>query len=385
MQPSIGATLHVRSTRVLDDGEVRAGAVAVEVRADRAVVTALDPAQVQDVEVLDVGDALLAPAPLDVHIHGAGGHAVPPDGEAVRLDAALAAGIASARWDRHLPVPIEWLATLPIPAIPARDPADDLHRAATSIAASEGSWCVGLRLEGTFLSPAKAGVWPPAGLREPDVTLLEELDAAARAGGVPLRIVDVAPELPGALDLITRARELGIVVSLAHSDATHPQALAAIDAGASLATHLWNAMRPVTHRDPGIVAAALTDPRVTCELNCDGVHLHPATIALSIAASGRGRWVAISDASPFAGAPIGRYAWAGVQVTHDGTSLRDDEGRLAGSASLLTAAPAVLEDIGIGDVDVAIALGAAPRHVLDPTRPMGLQAGDSLWILEPAG
>src|SRR5690606_21811708 len=137
------------------------------------------------------------------------------------------------------------------------------------------TWCRGLRIEGLFLNPRRAGVWPPETFRDPDPALLEQLHAAALDAGTPLLVIDVAPELPGALEFIARARELGIVASLAHTDATWDEAGAAIDAGATLATHTWNAMRQVAHRDPGVVAAALTDPRVTCELICDGVHLHP--------------------------------------------------------------------------------------------------------------
>lgn len=331
-------------------------------------------------DALDLGDSLVAPAALDLHLHGAGGVVVPPDGSPLELDRALTR--AGAAWS-HPDVPAaacEWIATLPVPSTPPVDPVDHVAAAAAVIAATPGS-CVGIRIEGCFLSTSRAGVWPPETFRAPDLALLDELHAAARTGGSELRIVDVAPELDGAIELIEHGRELGIVMSLAHTDATWDEARRAIDAGATLATHTWNAMRPVRHRDPGVVTAALTDPRVTCELICDGIHLHPGTIALSIAASGAGRWVAVSDASPFAGSEPGTYDWAGTCVSNDGVALRDDAGRLAGSASLLHDALEVLLDAGVALDRAVAALGADPRRVIDPRRPRGLVTGDPVWVL----
>lgn len=377
MLPSSAQTLHVRSTRVLVDGELVTATVQLDGAGGR--VLAIDPDVAGAAE--DLGELLVVPAPLDLHIHGAGGHAVPPGGDADTVGMALSQASAAAGWAARLTPAYEWVATLPVPQVPPADPVAQLADAAAAVAAAPGSGCAGLRVEGLFLNPDRAGVWPPQTFRAPDVGLLEELVAAARDGDSALRILDVAPELDGAIELVERARELGVVVSLAHSDASWEQARDAIDAGATLATHAWNAMRPVMHRDPGIVAAVLTDPRVTCELICDGVHLHPGTIALSATACGRGGWVAISDASPFAGCAPGSYDWAGTTVIHDGSALRDESGRLAGSASLIDDAPRTLRAAGIDELGIAIALGAAPRRVLDPRRGLGLMVGDPAWIV----
>lgn len=381
MLPATGEKLHVRSSRVLVAGRAVPATVEIELRPRGPMIRAIQLGGGGG-DAVDLGDAVIAPAPLDLHFHGAGGHAVPPAGSASDIDDVLARASIRADWsERRVAPAYEWLATLPIPQRPAVDPVAHVAAAARAIAAESGTACVGLRIEGLFLSPARAGVWPPEGLRDPDPRLLEELARVASECGSALRIVDVAPELPGALELIERATELGIVASLAHTDATWEQAGAAIDRGARLATHAWNAMRPVGHRDPGVVAAVLADPRVTCELICDGVHLHPGAIALSAAACGRGGWVAISDASPYAGAPAGKYRWAGTTVTHDGVALRDTDGRLAGSAALLDAAMPVLRASGTSDLDAVVAIGAAPRRVLDPGRALGLQAGDPAWIV----
>ncbi len=387
MLPTDTSNLHVRSSRVVLDG-VPTDAVVELVLVDgpmHRIVDVHPPDAPLDADVTDLGDRLVVPAPLDLHFHGAFGLVVPPQDGPAEIDGALRAFVDDLGWADTTSTPYEWIATLPIPLRPPADPVEHLVEAAHAISArGPHTWCHGLRIEGLFLNPARAGVWPPETFHTPDVELLEELHAAAREAGTPLLIVDVAPELPGALDLIARASELGVVTSLAHTDATWEQACAAIDAGATLATHAWNAMRPVAHRDPGVVAAVLADSRVTCELICDGVHLHPGTIAMTIAACGRGGWVAISDASPFAGLEPGSYEWAGTTVTHDGVALRDPHGNLAGSASLLDAAVDVLAKLGTSDLDMALALGAVPRRVLEPSRPLGLVTGDPVWVVGPA-
>jgi N-acetylglucosamine-6-phosphate deacetylase len=382
MLPTQDTTVSVRSTRVVVDGAPVARTVVLDTADDLRVLSidAYDAAIAG--ELVDTGDSIVVPAPFDLHFHGAGGIVVPPEGSVADIDGVLRGASRAAGWTHaSLPAPsYDWLATLPVPQTPPADPVEHLAAAAASIGAASG-WCPGLRIEGLFLNRARAGVWPPETFRLPDVGLLEQLHAAARDTGAPLRIIDVAPELPGAIELIECARQLDVIVSIAHSDATWDEARRAIDAGATMATHTWNAMRAVAHRDPGVVAAVLVDERVTCELICDGVHLHPGTIALSIAATGPGRWIAVSDASPFAGRAPGPYEWAGTTVTHDGVALRDPEGHLAGSASLLDTAARLLRSIDVADVDVALAIGAMPRRLLDPQRSVGLQVGDPAWIV----
>ncbi len=333
-------------------------------------------------DAIDVGDAIVAPAPLDVHFHGAGGHVVPPAGSVAAIDDAVRTVTTGAGWSVHVPCTYEWVATLPVPSRPPAAIVEHVAACATEIAAAgPDCGCVGIRIEGLFLNPSRAGVWPLETFAAPDPALLAELHAVCASAGSSLLVVDIAPELDGALATIERCRELGIVASLAHTDATWEQTRAAIDAGASLSTHTWNAMRPITHRDPGVIAAALVDPRVACELICDGVHLHPGTIELSRAASGPGGWIAVSDASPFAGCAPGPYEWAGTTVHHDGIALRDDAGRLAGSASLLDVALSQLLATGANSVDSVLAIGADPRRVLDPLRSRGLQIGDPVWVV----
>lgn len=396
MLPTTGDTLHVRSTRVVIDGVPTPATVQLEEGPLGPVVRGIGLGDLggRAGRLVDVGDALVVPAPLDLHFHGCGGHAVPPAAAVESIDGALRAAVDEASW-RHPDVPppaYEWLATLPLPGrLRSADVVSDVAAEVAAAAAAvrharteHGTACAGLRVEGLFLNPAKAGVWPPDRLRPPSAQLLEQLHEAAESGGTPLRIIDVAAEWGDAgAELVARAGELGIVASLAHTDATWEQAREAIDAGVVLATHTWNAMRPVTHRDPGVVAAVLADERVVCELICDGVHLHPGTIQLSVRATGHGRWAVVSDASPFAGCPPGDYEWAGVVVHHDGASLRDPAGRLAGSTSLAWAARRPLERAQVPELDAALALGAVPRRVLEPGRPLGLRVGDPAWVASP--
>jgi N-acetylglucosamine-6-phosphate deacetylase len=391
--PQASATLHLLSSCVLVDGRLQQGIVEVEHGVATSVLAtrhlpegAPDPRP--GVAVVDVGDAVVAPVPLDLHFHGAGGIPVPPVGSPTELDDAIEQQCVRDGWCwPGTPVGYDYLATLPATDIGASDGqgGDPLvsHVAAAARGARDSRRCRGLRLEGTFVSPRRAGIWPPEMFRTPDVGLLQELVDVADEERRPLRVLDVAPELPGAIGLIERARELGVVVSIGHSDATYEEALRAIDAGATLATHTFNAMRPFHHRDPGVLAAVLSDRRVWCELVCDGEHVAPGAIALAAAAAGE-RLVAVSDASPFAGTTAGEHEWLGRRIVGDGTRLHDGDGTLAGAARLLTGAAAVLVEAGVSRRAAFMAVAVRPLLVLDPDRTAGLEVGDRVWVGLPA-
>lgn len=341
-------------------------------------------------EIIDVGRSLIVPAPIDIHFHGGGGVAAPPDASCRDLADALTK-TAFVGTGIDVTVPYRYLATLPIPSRPPADVVQQVAAAATAILASENHGCEGIRLEGCFLNPDRAGVWPPETFLAPSIALLDELIMAAQG---QLKIIDVAPELPGALELIAHATASGLTVSLAHSDATFAQAKAAINAGASLATHTFNAMRSFHHREPGIVGAVLTDPRVTCELICDGVHLHPATVDLVLSAktfqskmnrlTDSVQAVCISDASPFAGLPSGQYNWHGIDVTSDGTTLTDTDGHLAGSASLLPAMFRWLESALAAPQSLENRwrmLTVRGNQIVDLQHSDGVSIGNGVWII----
>ena len=383
---------HIRSSRVMIDGSLQAAEVALD---PDGIVVAVHPdaGGAQNVDgdaVIDLGDQPVYPAPLDLHFHGCGGVSVPPAGSVAELDAQLEqltqrveAWQPSSSALAHLPVRSVpgYLATLPVPGDLGSGVVDHIARAAQHIASTGSTLCEGLRLEGGFINPRRAGVWPPESFLAPDAGLLREIVAAAADHGVPLRIVDIAPELPGALELVAVARELGVIAAIAHSDATYEEAMRGFDAGITIATHLLNAMTGLHHRAPGVVGAVLDHPHAAIELICDAIHVHPAAARIACRAVGAERVVLVSDASPFAGQPSGTYTWNGMTIHADGRTLTNRDGALAGSHAVL--ADVAREDAlgpALREWNVASMCSVTPRTVLDPDRSRGVQVGDRLWI-----
>ncbi len=171
----------------------------------------------------------------------------------------------------------------------------------------------------------------------------------------------LAPERAGALSRIERLVASGVAVSLGHTEASFDEALAAIAAGASLATHLWNAMPEFGHRAPGLVGAALTDDRIAVGVIADGVHIHPAALRLALRAKGADGIVLTTDAVAAAGMPPGRYALGGVPIVSDGGSARRDDGTLAGSTLTMDRAVRGMVALGGARLEDALTMaGAAP-------------------------
>ena len=198
-----------------------------------------------------------------------------------------------------------------------------------------GARILGIHLEGPYLNPARKGAQNPAHIR--GVSLKEILEYLGAAGGL-LKMVTLAPEVRGALEAISLLVSKGVVVSVGHTNATYEEALKAFAAGASRATHLFNAMRPIHHRDPGVVIAALESTDVFIELIVDFTHLHPATVKFAINHAGTWRTVLISDAISAAGLPDGEYSLGGLRVIVKGGVARLVGGALAGSTLTLDAA-----------------------------------------------
>jgi N-acetylglucosamine-6-phosphate deacetylase len=239
-------------------------------------------------------------------------------------------------------------------------PLAELERALGVIAsaASGGARIVGAHLEGPFLSPERAGTHPREHLRLPDVALLGRLLEAG-----PVTRVTLAPELPGAPLLIERLRAAGVVASLGHSDASAQEAAAAFDAGVTTVTHLFNAMRPLAGRDPGLAGAALVRGDVVVQIIADGVHLAAETVELVWRAAA-GRVALVSDAIAAAGMGDGVYALGSVRVVvRDGVARRED-GTLAGSAWPVIVGVRNLVALGV-PLAAAVAAGSAvPAEVV---------------------
>jgi N-acetylglucosamine-6-phosphate deacetylase len=230
-------------------------------------------------------------------------------------------------------------------------PEDELVAAMGEIPiVAEGPRILGIHLEGPFLSQRRLGTHPPSARRDPDLELLERLLAAG-----PVRIMTLAPELPGADALIDALQARGVTVSCGHSDATAEQANAAFDRGVRTVTHLFNAMRPFEHRDPGIAGAALARDDVIVQIIDDGVHLAHDTVSLVWRAAA-GRVALVTDAMAGAGVPDGPYSLGSLEVVVRDGEVRGPNGVLAGS--VLTMIDAV-RNLPARGVELADAVGAA--------------------------
>ncbi|WP_238008778.1 N-acetylglucosamine-6-phosphate deacetylase [Dactylosporangium sp. AC04546] len=202
----------------------------------------------------------------------------------------------------------------------------------------------GVHFEGPYLSQARCGAQNPAHLRHPS---LAELNALIEAGEGAVRLVTIAPELPGALEAIRLLVDRGVVVALGHTDATWEETLAGVDAGATVGTHVFNGMRPPHHRQPGPVFALLGAATVTCEFVADGVHLHDGTLAFATQVTGPRRAALITDAMAAAGMPDGEYDLGGQTVAvADGVARLTRDGSIAGST--LTMDKAFRRAVGAG-------------------------------------
>jgi N-acetylglucosamine-6-phosphate deacetylase len=243
-------------------------------------------------------------------------------------------------------------------------------RIAMDAGARDGAVVAGVHLEGPWLAPSRRGAHDPATLRLPDPAELQELIDAA---GGAVRLLTLAPELEGARAVIAAAIAAGIVVSVGHTDATYAQACAAFDAGARHVTHLGNGMRGIDRREPGPIAAALADERVTVELIADGHHVHPALLRMAATAA-PGRLVAITDAISATGLPDGRHRVGelAVSVSEGRAVLADQPETLAGSVLTMDRAVAGLVAAGVDPIDAIRAATVTPARVLGDERSRGM-------------
>jgi len=254
---------------------------------------------------LDFPGATLAPAFFDVHIHGAAGADVmegTPEavGKISRFLASRGTG--------------SYLATT------VTAPLDDILRSLSAISQRleeaktpewQGARPLGIHLEGPFLSHAKRGVHPPERLLPPTIATFDKMWQASEGN---IRLMTLAPELPGAVELAAHAVSKGVRISVGHSNATAAETKAAIAAGAASATHTFNAMRPLDHREIGILGVVLTDDNLFAELICDGIHVDPALVKLWWRAKGPKRGILITDGMSATGMPEGKYTLGGLAV-----------------------------------------------------------------------
>ncbi|MFE7973700.1 N-acetylglucosamine-6-phosphate deacetylase [Streptomyces shenzhenensis] len=326
---------------VLPTGIVTDGRVIVE----GTRIAADSPA---DAEVIDVRGHWLVPGFVDVHNHGGGGASFSGTADEI---------LTAIRTHRlH--------GTTTLVASTVTDDMDFLVKQAGLLSelAEQGD-LAGIHFEGPFISPCRKGAHSEELLRDPDP---EEVRRLIDAGRGRTRMVTLAAELPGGIDSVRLLAEHGVIAAVGHTDATYEQTVQAIDAGATVATHLFNAMPPLGHRSPGPVAALLADERVTVELINDGTHLHPAALELAFRHAGAGRVAFITDAMDAAGIGDGRYMLGPLEVeVSDGVARLVQGGSIAGSTLTLDRAfkRAVTVD-RLPVPDVVAALSANPARLL---------------------
>jgi N-acetylglucosamine-6-phosphate deacetylase len=306
-------------------------------------------------EEVRASESTAIPGFVDVHIHGAGGRDVMEADESAlsTITGRLAA-----------------FGTTSLLATTVTASADETVRAVEGIAkyisgqyqtSDPRAEILGIHFEGPFLSKARRGVHPTEWLQLPSAELLQRFLHAA-AGNA--RILTIAPELLGAMPCIDAARSLGMVVSMGHTDATYEQARAAVAHGAHHATHVYNAMRPFSHRDPGVIGAVLTAPEVSAELIADGIHVDEIAMKVLLQAKGAHGVILISDGISATGMPDGKYMLGGLEVTVSDGVCRNAEGRLAGSTLTLDRALRNIVKLGIPLADAVRMLTLNPATLL---------------------
>jgi N-acetylglucosamine-6-phosphate deacetylase len=314
------------------------------------------------------GDDIIVPGFVDLHCHGGGGHTF------TRGDAGAARAAAGFHLRHGTTTMLASLVSSPYA----------LMRDATTAylpLVADGT-IAGVHFEGPYLSRARCGAQNPEYLRDPSPA---ELTTLVELGGV--RMVTLAPELPGALDAVKYLVSNGVVAALGHTDATYEQTLAGIAAGATVGTHLCNGMRPAHHREPGPIVALLDSPTTVCELVADGIHLHDGMLRFAAHAAGPERAALITDAMDAAGMPDGRYELGGQEVTvADRVARLARDGSIAGST--LTMDAAFRQAVGAGlDLPTAAAMASTtPARVLGLADEVGaLEAGlrADLVVLRP--
>jgi N-acetylglucosamine-6-phosphate deacetylase len=323
-----------------------------------------DAAPEPNSEIIHAGGKIVMPGFIDTHFHGSGGDDVMASG---------ADGIR--RISRNLPRfgTTGFLAT----TIAARH--DELMRATQDTIAAEtddpgAAEILGLHIEGPYINPTFKGAQPEWGIRDPN---FDECAQLLDAAGGRIKIMTIAPELPGGLEMIRLLCRAGVAASVGHSEADYDTALAAIEAGATRATHLFNAMSGVHHRKPGLAAAVLTEPAICAELICDGVHVHPRMVRMAWRNKGRDAITLITDATGAQGVGDGAYTLGDFRIQVRGPLCTLMDGvTIAGS--VLTMNRAVANAIAFAGMSLT---DAARTAALLPARVCGV--ADRKGSIEP--
>ncbi|MFZ0676739.1 N-acetylglucosamine-6-phosphate deacetylase [Candidatus Binatus sp.] len=324
------------------DGSIVRGQVSFEDR-----ITALDA-------VTDVDDHYILPGFVDLQVNGS--HSIDVMNASPDLLATLGRHLAREGTTAWMPTAV----TAPIEKIAkVHDSIAAAFENSHSDTPADGAAILGMHLEGPFISPFRLGAHPKLNL-EPRGDAFERV-LAMRA----LRLITLAPELRGGLDAIRRLTSRGVVVSIGHTNATLDEANAGIDAGARMFTHLFNAMRPLNHRDPGVVAAALAQSPAIPAIIPDGVHVHPAMLRLAFDARGRSGLIVVTDKVALAGTSGSEKIVGRARATIRDGAARLDDGTLAGSIiSMLDAVRRMVQTVHVSIGDAAVMAATNPARLI---------------------
>ena len=312
-------------------------------------------------EHIDCGDSVLAPGLIDIHVHGGVGYDVMQNDET--RQAAFERFLVQHGVTSYYPTTVTASLNETLRAL------EYLARAIEETeksAAPHRARALGIHLEGPFLSHLRRGVHPPEKLVTPDIKVFDRFWQAAQGR---IRVMTIAPELPGALEVIAEANRRVVCVSIGQSDATLEQARGGVAVGARHATHTFNAMRPLGHRDPGIAGEVLCNAEISADIIADGIHVHPTMVQIFLKTKGSDRAVLITDATAATGMPEGQYMLGSLEVeVRDGKCLHD--GKLAGS--VLTLDRAVRNTMEFAGLELQQAVRLAS---LNPARAMNVDRG----------
>ncbi len=304
----------INGTLLLPDGEITGAALAV----DGGRIAGIAKEVPANAEVIDAAGGYVSPGLVDVHCHGFMGW----DASNGSLDELREMSRQAARWGTTSWLPTTM--TLPWPVLEKCFAAIRAARDESLTDAWRGAQVLGCHAEGPFINMKKKGAQAGSSIQAPDIEKL-------RPWADVVKLMTVAPEVDGALDFIRAARALGVVISMGHTAATAEEALAGVDAGVTHATHTFNAMTPLTHREPGVTGAALVDGRVYCELIADTFHVSPLLFRL-VAKQKGDHLVLITDSIQEAHLPDGPHDRDGQTIVVNGIRLRFPNGTIAGSA-----------------------------------------------------
>ena len=306
----------------------------------------------ENAERINAENLYVIPGLTDIHFHGCKGHDF--------CEGTKEALTAITDYEAQNGITAICPATMTLP----EDELIRIMRNAKSFAQNSNA-LIGINLEGPFISSAKKGAQNPAYIIKPDIEILRRLQN--ESGGL-IKIATVAPEVEGAIHFIEEAKSLARV-SVAHTACDYETAKTAFENGASHVTHLFNAMNPINHRQPGPVIAALENGDVTAELICDGIHIHPAVVRSTIKAFGDDRVIFISDSLEAAGMPDGEYMLGGQKIIKNGRRATLEDGiTLAGSVTNL------MDCMRLSVSEMGIALETAVKcSAVNPVKALGLE------------